>query len=142
MTILLVDDNDDDVVLIREAFEQQSHFEITSIVHDGEEALAFLNQQGKYASEPLPGLMLLDINMPRMNGFEVLQAVKANPRLHHLPIIMMTTSDREEDVLRSFSTGACSYIHKPPSIQEMVMVVQQFAEYWGHVSKVPDTHGG
>ncbi len=141
MSILLVDDNDDDILLISEAFDQQTALQITHIAHDGEEAMDYLNRRGLYSDETLPGLILLDINMPKMNGFEVLRAVKANPLLQYIPIIMLTTSDREEDVFHSFSSGACSYIHKPPSVREMMSIIQKFSTYWGSVSRVPTAEG-
>jgi CheY-like chemotaxis protein len=139
ISVLLVEDNEDDVVLINEAFDQQDMLTIAHTVNNGEEAMAYLNKQGKYADVPLPSLVLLDINMPRMNGFEVLEAVKSSPHLQHVPMIMLTTSEREEDIVRSFASGARSYIRKPTSLGAMIKIIDQFSAYWTDVSKVPPT---
>ena len=86
-----------------------------------------------------PGLVLLDINMPRKNGFEVLQAMKADPLLDALPVVMLTTSDREEDIVRSYTHGASSYIRKPVRLEQFIQVVKNFEAYWTMVSLVPST---
>jgi CheY-like chemotaxis protein len=106
-------------------------------VRDGEAALAYLRRDGPYKNAVRPGLILLDINMPKMNGFEVLEAIKANPQLQPLPVIILTTSEREEDVVRSYVYGACSYIRKPVSLERFIDVVKQFEVYWTLVSRVP-----
>jgi len=106
-------------------------------VRDGEAALAYLRQAGPYTHMRRPGLVLLDINMPKKNGFEVLQAMKADPLLQSLPVVMLTTSDREDDVVRSYTHGACSYIRKPISLEQFVQVVKDFEFYWTMVSRVP-----
>lgn len=137
--ILLVDDNDDDVVLLRESFKDSRFVNILNVVHDGEEALAYLRHEGAYASAPTPGLVLLDINMPRRNGFEVLEAMKADPQLKQIPVVMLTTSTRDEDVARSYDRGACSYVSKPVSFEKLKEVVKQFTLYWTLVSVVPQS---
>ena len=106
-------------------------------VRDGEAALAYLCQEGPYKNAVRPGLILLDINMPKKNGFEVLEAIKANPQLQPLPVIILTTSEREEDVVRSYVYGACSYIRKPVSLERFIDVVKQFEVYWTLVSRIP-----
>lgn len=135
--ILLVEDNEDDIVLTQEAFTEARLVNVINTVRDGEEALAYLRREGKYKVARLPGLILLDINMPKKNGFEVLEAMKADPSLRSLPVIMLTTSDREEDIVRSYAYGACSYIRKPVDLDRFVDVVKQFELYWTLVSQIP-----
>lgn len=137
--ILLVEDNEDDIVLAREAFAEARLVNVINTVRDGEEALAYLRREGKYKVARSPGLILLDINMPKKNGFEVLEAMKADPTLRAVPVIMLTTSEREEDVVRSYADGACSYIRKPVDLDQFVGVVKQFELYWTLVSKIPSS---
>lgn len=135
--LLLVEDNEDDIVLIEEAFVEAKLLNIICKVRDGEAALAYLRQEGPYTHRRRPGLVLLDINMPKKNGFEVLQAMKADPLLQSLPVVMLTTSDREDDIVQSYTDGACSYIRKPMSLERFVQVVKDFELYWTMVSRVP-----
>jgi CheY-like chemotaxis protein len=135
--ILLVEDNEDDIILIEEAFAGARMMNVINNVRDGEAALAYLHREGPYKNAVRPGLILLDINMPKKDGFEVLEAIKANPQLQPLPVVMLTTSDREEDVVRSYVYGACSYIRKPVSLERFIDVVKQFEVYWTLVSLVP-----
>jgi len=135
--LLLVEDNEDDIVLIEEAFAEAKLMNVICKVRDGEDALAYLRQEGQYRQVRRPGLILLDINMPKKNGFEVLQAMKEDPRLQSLPVIMLTTSDREEDIVRSYAGGACSYIRKPMTLKQFAQVVKDFELYWTLVSQVP-----
>jgi len=138
--LLLVEDNEDDIVLIEEAFAEAKLMNLIFKVRDGEEALAYLRQEGQYTHRRRPGLVLLDINMPMKNGFEVLQAMKADPLLQSLPVVMLTTSDREDDIVRSYTHGACSYIRKPMSLEQFVQVVKDFELYWTMVSRVPQAN--
>jgi CheY-like chemotaxis protein len=135
--ILLVDDNDDDIVLLEESFRDSRFLSLMQIVHDGDEALAYLRREGKYATAKPPGLVLLDINMPKMNGFDVLQVMKADPVLRTIPVVMLTTSTRDEDIARSYEGGACSFVSKPVSFEKLKEVVKQFTLYWTLVSVVP-----
>jgi len=135
--ILLVEDNDDDVVMIREAFDEAKLLNIVNVVKDGEEALAFLHAKPPYHDAQRPGLVLLDISMPKKNGFEVLQALKADRALAAIPVVMLTTSTREEDVLRSYQNGACSYVSKPVDFVKLQKVVRYFSLYWTIVSEIP-----
>lgn len=137
--ILLVDDNDDDVVLITESFRDSKFLNLVHVVNDGAEALAYLRHEGQYKSAVTPGLILLDINMPKMNGFEVLAAMKADPQLRTIPVVMLTTSTRDVDVARSYDSGACSFVSKPVDLEKLKEVVKQFALYWTLVSVVPPT---
>src|SRR6266404_9325064 len=135
--ILLVDDNDDDVVLLEESFRDSRFLNLLQVVHDGEEAIRYLRRQGPYQSAKTPGLVLLDINMPKMNGFEVLQVMKADPLLKTIPVVMLTTSTRDEDIARSYDGGACSFVSKPVSLDKLKEVIKQFMLYWSLVSVVP-----
>jgi CheY-like chemotaxis protein len=135
--ILLAEDNEDDVLMIREAFDGATVANIVEVVSDGEQVMRYLRRQSPYEKARAPELMLLDINMPRKDGFEVLDEVKADPKLRHLPVVMLTTSHREEDVVRSYSHGACSYVTKPIDFKQFEEVVRQFVTYWSHVARVP-----
>jgi CheY-like chemotaxis protein len=135
--LLLVEDNEDDIVLIEEAFAEAKLLNIIFTVRDGEEALAYLRQEGQYTHRQRPGLVLVDINMPKKNGFEVLQAMKADPLLQSLPVVMLTTGDREDDIVRSYTHGVCSYIRKPISLEQFTQAVKDFELYWTMVSRVP-----
>lgn len=135
--VLLAEDNDDDIVLIREAFAKGKLINMLEVVRDGEEALAYLRRQGKYQDAEPPGLLLLDINMPKKNGLEVLREIKTDPALRHLPVIMLTTSRREEDVVASYANGACTFIPKPVEFGRLGEVVKQLELYWALVARIP-----
>lgn len=135
--ILLVEDNEDDIVMTREAFEQEDAVRLLHVVKDGEEAMAYLRKEGPYKEARQPGLVLLDIAMPKKDGFEVLKEIKADLKLRHLPVIMLTTSTREEDIVKAYSAGASSYIPKPVGFQRLQEVVRIFKLYWSLVSRVP-----
>jgi CheY-like chemotaxis protein len=135
--ILLVDDSDDDALLLAESFREAHMMNIVHVVHDGEEALDYLFRRGKYQNAATPGLVLLDLNMPRKNGFEVLGAIKADSALRGIPVVMLTTSSNEEDVARSYAKGACSFVSKPVSFEKLREVIRQFALYWTLVAVVP-----
>jgi CheY-like chemotaxis protein len=139
MEILLVEDNEDDILLEQEALADAKLVNLMSVVRDGEEALAYLRGQGKYQNARVPGLILLDINMPKKNGFEVLNEIKADPDLKHIPVVMLTTSDSEADIVKSYARGACSFITKPMDFDKFRDVIRQFALYWALVSRVPAT---
>lgn len=137
--VLLVEDNEDDIVIIQEVFADMKLASIVNTVRDGEEALAYLERKGKYKVARKPDIVLLDINMPKKNGFEVLEAMKKDPRLQSLPVIMLTTSHREEDVIRSYEKGACSYIHKLVNLDQFKHLIMQFEHYWTGISRIPST---
>ncbi|MCZ6680831.1 MAG: response regulator [Candidatus Poribacteria bacterium] len=134
---LLVEDNDDDILLIQESFAELKLANALHVTRDGEEAMAYLRQEGKYKDSQLPGLILLDINMPKKNGFEVLREMKSDARLRHIPVVMLTTSDLDEDVIKSYAEGACSHITKPAGFDEFCEVVKQFVCYWTLIARVP-----
>jgi CheY-like chemotaxis protein len=137
MEILLVEDNEDDILLEQEALAEAKLVNVMSVVRDGEEAMAFLRRQGQYQDAQMPGLILLDINMPKKNGFEVLNELKADPALMHIPVVMLTTSDNEADIVKSYAKGACSYITKPMDFDKFRDVIKQFALYWALVARIP-----
>jgi two-component system, response regulator len=137
MEILLVEDNEDDILLEQEALADAKLVNLMYVVRDGDEAIAYLRRQGKYHDAKVPGLILLDINMPKKNGFEVLNEIKADPALMHIPVVMLTTSDSEADIVKSYAKGACSYITKPMDFDKFQEVVRQFALYWALVARIP-----
>ncbi|MGB1253555.1 MAG: response regulator [Candidatus Promineifilaceae bacterium] len=135
--ILLVEDNEDDIILTLESFHEIKTAVITHVVRNGEEAISFLRRTGAYANVPTPSLIVMDINMPKMNGFEVLDNIKQDPMLCQIPVVILTTSDRREDINRAYRLGASSYIPKPVGFDNFVLVAQQFSAYWSEVSRVP-----
>ena len=137
LEILVVDDNEDDVLLLQESLRDEPSVNLLHAVHDGEEAMAFLRREGQFAEAPRPGLVLLDINMPKMNGFEVLQVMKADPLLRAIPVVMLTTSNREADILTAYSGGACSFVTKPVSFDRLKLIAGHFVCYWTTVVRVP-----
>ena len=138
--ILLVDDSESDVFMVKRAFEQANVASTLRVVYDGEEALDYVFKRGRHAAPHAPrtpGLILLDVAMPRMDGFEVLTRLKQHPRYRRIPVIMLTASERDEDVIRSYDQGACSYVTKPASFAELVKAMSQLQLYWTLVSRVP-----
>jgi CheY-like chemotaxis protein len=140
--ILLAEDSEADVLLLERAF---AHLGIDVLVHsvpDGAEAIAYLNGDGRYARReefPLPDLLLLDLKMPLANGFEVIQWVRAQPRLAALRIVVLTTSDQERDIDRAHRVGANSFLVKPISFDDFKVLVRKLCEYWLQVSETPHT---
>lgn len=132
-----MEDNEDDILLEQEALADAKLVNLMYVVRDGDEAIAYLRRQGKYHDAKVPGLILLDINMPKKNGFEVLNEIKADPALMHIPVVMLTTSDSEADIVKSYAKGACSYITKPMDFDKFQEVVRQFALYWALVARIP-----
>ena len=139
--ILLVEDSDDDIVILQEAFAESKLVHLVNVVRDGAEALAHLRREGKYKDARMPGLILLDINMPKKGGFEVLREIKADPALRHFLVIMLTVSDRDEDIVKSYATGACSYIRKPVDFDSLRKVINHFEIYWTLVADLPTPKG-
>lgn len=133
VTILVADDDPDDRALTREAFEAAHLANDLRFVEDGEELLDYLQRRGKYStaeSAPWPSIILLDLNMPRMDGREALRAIRADPRLRGIRVVVMTTSKAEEDILRSYDLSAASYITKPVTFDALVEVVRSLGRYW------------
>jgi len=131
--VLLVEDNIDDVEIARKAFAEAKLVNRLHVVRDGREACDYLFHAGAHsdpATAPTPGVILMDINMPRMNGVEVLKRIKADPRLRRIPVIMLTVSRRDEDIVRSYDSGCNSFIQKPVEFDKFVEVVKQLGLYW------------
>jgi chemotaxis family two-component system response regulator Rcp1 len=135
--ILLVDDNIGDVVLSKEALKAVEFPNRVSVVRDGCEALEFLRRTGKFANASRPDLILLDINMPRKNGCEVLEEVRSDEDLRLIPIVILTSSEAEDDIRRSYELGANCFVTKPADLDEMVRVVQAINHFWITIAKLP-----
>jgi CheY-like chemotaxis protein len=140
ITILLADDDPDDRQLTRDAFAENRLANVLNTVDDGEELLEYLQRRGRYAdqrNEPLPGLILLDLNMPRKDGREALKEIKADPTLRRIPIVVLTTSKAEEDILRTYDLGVNSYITKPVTFKSLVELIKLLGRYWFEVVELP-----
>jgi len=136
--VLLVEDDQRDVLMTREAFE---HYRIRNELHvvtDGDQALKFLRRHGEYADAPRPGLILLDLNLPRRNGLDVLAELKADPELLVIPVVVLTTSQAQEDILRSYSLHANAFITKPVDFDNFIGVVRQIDDFFLTLVKLPN----
>jgi len=144
ITILLADDDPDDRQLTQEAFAENRLANEFHTVPDGEELMDYLRRRDKYASlrgKPLPGLILLDLNMPRKDGREALKEIKADPDLRHIPVVVLTTSKAEEDILRSYDLGVNSYVSKPVTFKSLVELIRVMGRYWFEVVELPAANG-
>jgi CheY-like chemotaxis protein len=135
--VLLVEDDPGDVVLVTEAFEQNKVHNRLHTVQDGVEALQFLRREPPYLDSPSPDLILLDLNLPRKDGREVLEEIKADRELRRIPVVVLTTSKAEEDVLRSYDLHANAYVTKPVDFERFIEVVRQIDEFFVSVVKLP-----
>ena len=135
--VLLVEDDPGDILMTREAFEHHKIQNKLHVVTDGEQALQFLNQTGEYADAPRPGLVLLDLNLPRRSGHEVLAELKEDPGLRVIPVVILTTSQAEEDILRSYSLHANAYVSKPVDFERFMDVIRQIDSFFVTVVKLP-----
>lgn len=136
-SILLVEDNPDDIIITKRALQKGKVNNRLYIVHDGEEALQFLKRTGPYEDAPKPALILLDLKMPKVNGFEVLEEIKQDKDLKSIPIIMLTTSAREIDIEKAYQLGCNNYIIKPVSFENFIQTVIKMKEYWLNISRIP-----
>lgn len=134
--ILLVEDSQDDIELTLRALNRNPDLAIT-VVRDGAEALGYLLGEGEHAGRALPDLVLLDINLPKLSGLEVLKALRGNAETALLPVVMLTTSREERDVMESYRGGANSYVRKPVNYAEFVEAVNQLGLYWLHLNEAP-----
>ena len=144
LTLLLAEDDPDDCLLVRQALEKSRLISDLRCVEDGEDLLDYLRHRGKFADpkqSPRPGLILLDLNMPRKDGREALQEIKSDPRLRAIRVIVMTTSKAEEDVVRSYDLSAASYIAKPVTFERLVEVVRTLGKYWLEIVELPPENG-
>jgi CheY-like chemotaxis protein len=140
ITILLADDDPDDRKLTQDAFVENRLVNVLHCVEDGEELMEYLRRQGRYVDQkdaPLPGLILLDLNMPRKDGREALKEIKADPELRRIPIVVLTTSKAEEDILRTYDLGVNSYVTKPVTFKSLVELVKVLGRYWFEVVELP-----
>jgi len=135
--ILLVEDNADHVELILKALRNNNILNEVHVASNGEEALDFLYQREEYADAPQPGLILLDIKLPRMDGTEVLRRIKADPKLKSIPVVMLTTSAGEEETIESYNYGANSYIVKPVDFEHFIKVIKDLKLYWFIINSLP-----
>lgn len=138
--ILLLEDEPADAYLVKMALKEGKILANLHHVVDGHEGLDFLQQQGNYPNAPRPDLIFLDLNMPRMNGYEFLAEIKANPLLVDIPVVVLTTSDVENDVVRSYQLGAASYITKPVDMAQFIAAIQQLGIYWFSLVRLPQGH--
>ena len=140
VVILMADDDEDDQFITRRALEQSRVANDLRFVGDGVELLAYLRREGEYADParaPRPGIVLLDLNMPRMDGRQALEEIKRDADLRRIPVVVMTTSAAEEDVLRSYDLGASSYISKPVTFERLVEVMRALGRYWIEIVHLP-----
>jgi CheY-like chemotaxis protein len=135
--VLLVEDDPGDVVLTKEAFADNKVSNKLSIVSDGEEAMRFLRREGDYTDAPRPDLVLLDLNLPRMDGRQVLEEIKADETLRTIPVVVLTTSEAEEDIIRSYRLHANAYVTKPVDFDQFIKVVRQIDDFFVSVVKLP-----
>jgi len=135
--VLLVEDDPGDVLMTREAFEHHKIRNPLHVVSDGAEAIRFLRQEGEHADAPRPGLVLLDLNLPLKNGREVLAEVKTDPSLRSIPVVVLTTSAAEEDILRSYDLHANAYVTKPVDFSRFMDVIRQIDDFFVSVVKLP-----
>ena len=138
--ILYADDDAEDRMLAKEAMEQSRIANEIFFVEDGEEIMEFLNNQGKYADMaryPVPGLILLDLNMPKKDGREVIKEIRANPKLRTIPVVILTTSEAEEDIISTYDLGVNSFITKPVTFDALVEIMKTLRKYWFEIVELP-----
>jgi two-component system response regulator len=137
MKVLLVEDSPDDVLLTEEALRHGKMAKGLRVVRDGEEALDFLHRRGKYKAEPRPDLVLLDLTLPKMGGMEVLEEMKQSPRLRTMPVVALTTSTAERDVLRAYDNHVNAYVNKPLDVDTFIRVVRSIEEFYLKTVRLP-----
>ncbi|MEV6260024.1 response regulator [Streptomyces sp. NPDC051784] len=135
--VLLVEDDPGDELMTREAFEDNKIRNTLHVVRDGQEALDFLYRQGQYPDAPRPDLVLLDLNLPRYDGRQVLEKIKTDPELALIPVVVLTTSSAEEDILRSYKLHANAYVTKPVDLEQFIGAVRQIDDFFVSVVRLP-----
>ena len=135
--ILLVEDNPDDIMITQRAFAKGRILNKLYVVQNGEEAIEFLRKRGKFKDAPTPTLVLLDLNMPKVNGFEVLEQIKGDKELKSIPIVVLTSSERDKDIEEAYKRGCNSYIVKPVNFENFIKTVIDIKQYWLSISRVP-----
>lgn len=142
ITILIADDDADDRMLAQEALEECRLANDVRFVENGVELLSYLRREGRFAAPgaaPRPGLVLLDLNMPKMDGREALRELKADPTLRRIPVVVMTTSKAEEDIYRTYDLGVSSYVTKPVTFEGLVEVMKAIGQYWLSIVELPES---
>jgi CheY-like chemotaxis protein len=146
ITILIADDDEEDRMMTRMALEEGRLVNELRFVTDGEDLMEYLHHTGKYADRakyPHPGLILLDLNMPRKDGYEALREIKADPALKRIPVVILTTSQAEQDIFRSYDLGVNSFVTKPVSFQALVETLSTLSKYWLEIVELPgENHNG
>lgn len=137
LEVLLADDDADDVMVIQMLFAEASPEHGINFVRNGEEVISYLRREGQWKKSPRPSLILLDLNMPKLDGFEVLKEIKADRDLCTIPVIVLSTSSADSDIQHAFQLGACSFITKPANFEKFRELMQQFVRYWTYVTHVP-----
>lgn len=135
--ILMVEDNPGDIRLTLEALKENKMNNALHVVKDGVQAMAFLRREGEYTAAPRPDLVLLDLNLPKKDGREVLAEIKADPALMRIPVVILTTSQAEEDILRSYNLHANCFVTKPVDLDQFIRVVQSIEHFWLTIVKLP-----
>ncbi|MER5397957.1 response regulator [Streptomyces sp. NPDC002599] len=139
--VLLVEDDPGDELMTREAFEDNKIGNTLHVVRDGEEALDFLYRRAAHADAPRPDLILLDLNLPKYDGRQVLEKIKSDPALSHIPVVVLTTSAAEEDILRSYKLHANAYVTKPVDLDQFITAVRQIDDFFVQVVRLPRQNG-
>ncbi|MGW0969580.1 response regulator [Streptomyces sp. NPDC002516] len=139
--VLLVEDDPGDELMTREAFEDNKIGNTLHVVRDGEEALDFLYRRGAHTGAPRPDLILLDLNLPKYDGRQVLEKIKSDPSLSHIPVVVLTTSAAEEDILRSYKLHANAYVTKPVDLDQFIAAVRQIDDFFVQVVRLPRQFG-
>ena len=139
--VLLVEDDPGDELMTREAFEDNKIGNTLHVVRDGEEALDFLYKRGAHTGAPQPDLILLDLNLPKYDGRQVLEKIKSDPALSHIPVVVLTTSAAEEDILRSYKLHANAYVTKPVDLDQFIAAVRQIDDFFVQVVRLPRHNG-
>lgn len=136
MKVLVVEDNPNDVTIVKRAMRKSEVKCELSFARDGEEALNFLYRKGEFEDAPRPDVILLDLNLPKINGLEVLAKIKEDERLRRIPVIVLTISEREEDMVKAYDSGAASYMTKPVDSKDFERLIQTVQEYW-RIARIP-----
>ena len=135
--VLLIEDDAGDELITREAFEHNQVSNTLHVARDGEEGLDFLYQRGRFADAPRPDLILLDLNLPKYDGRQLLETIKSDPELSHIPVVVLTTSGAEEDILRSYQLHANAYVTKPVDLDQFMGAVRQIDDFFVQVVRLP-----
>lgn len=135
--ILLIEDNEGDILLTEEAFLISKIKNVISVVRDGWEAMLFLEKKEQYTTAETPDLILLDVNIPKLNGHEVLYKIKSNPQIQHIPVIMLTTSSSEQDILKSYKNHVNCFITKPVETNAFIKVITSIEDFWISIVQLP-----